>query len=59
MQRPLSQVNWEASHVTLTQPVSSDESPQSLSESQRNELGMQRPDVHWNSSVEHVGLVQF
>merc|ERR1719507_1080106 len=59
MQRPLVHRNWLSSQVTFTHPVSSEKSPQSLSESQRKDCGMQRVELHWNSSFPQVGFVQF
>jgi hypothetical protein len=58
IQRPFSQRNWESAQVTLTQPVSSEKSPQSFSESHLKLPGMQRPVVHWNSPDPHVGSAQ-
>lgn len=40
--------------MTLTQPVSSEKSPQSFSESHLNVAGMHRPDLHMNSDALHV-----
>lgn len=40
--------------MTLTQPASSEKSPQSFSESHLKVAGMQRPDLHMNSLLPHV-----
>lgn len=45
--------------MTLTQSVSSEKSPQSLSESHLNVLGMHLPLSHWNWSFLQVIFVQF
>jgi hypothetical protein len=58
IQRPLSQRNCESAQVTLTQPVSSEKSPQSFSESHLKLPGIHRPVVHWNSPEPHVGSAQ-